>query len=31
LTSTLNTKIRRMNLLYSRLSAEEKTRYTQWL
>ncbi len=31
LTSALNTKIRKMNLLYSRLSAEEKARYTQWL
>lgn len=31
LTSALNAKIRRMNLLYSRLSVEEKNRYTQWL
>jgi len=30
LTSALNNKIRKMNWLFSRLSVEEKNRYTQW-
>ncbi len=31
LTSMLNSKIRKMNLLYSRLLEQEKNRYTHWL
>ncbi|HHX09108.1 MAG TPA: 4-alpha-glucanotransferase, partial [Chloroflexi bacterium] len=31
LSSTLASELRKMNLLYSRLSVEEKQKYTQWL